>query len=161
MKIEPDGDELRVVWPLSEVETGELVLDFSGRGPLIRKMTARMGTRPASPILTHVDPAWYLTVGSRRLAAEKPPEQQWEVFFDNPHQRPHETHVSKLAIGKVRVTGKDKRAVIAIDGLAVGPFAGAAPGNGRSFAVGHIPWSPTQQSAVCLFGRPSSVKIAN
>jgi hypothetical protein len=47
------------------------------------------------------------------------------VFFDNPHRRPHETFGSKLEIAKARVSGKGKRATVAVDGLSIGPFAGS------------------------------------
>ena len=52
-------------------------------------------------------------------------DQRWEVFFDNPAQRPHEVFASKLTISKVRVAGRGSRATVAIDGLAIGPFSGA------------------------------------
>src|SRR5205807_3532452 len=77
------------------------------------------------PILTAVDPIWFVTVGERRAADEKAPDQQWEVFFDNPAKRPHETFTSKLDLKRARVTGSGKRATVSIDELTAGPFAGS------------------------------------
>ena len=111
-------------WPNADGRTAFLCLDISGHAPLIRDL----GVPEASgnqPTLRHVDPAWFLTVGERRLAPEKPPEQKWEVFFDNPHQRPHEVFASKLDLNQVRVTGKGSRATVSIDTLTIGPFAGS------------------------------------
>jgi hypothetical protein len=118
---------LRLAWPMGDGITGEATLDMNGTGPLIEKLATRRGGENAEPrvILSEVNPAWWLTVGSRQVPPDKPAEQQWEVFFDNPHQRPHEVFSSKLAITKAKVAGKGSRATVTIDGLAIGPFAGA------------------------------------
>ncbi|HEX5102600.1 MAG TPA: hypothetical protein VFV87_02235 [Pirellulaceae bacterium] len=115
---------LKIQWPITEVETGELTLDTSGNAPLIEKLVVRQNSVEAV-ILKDVDPVWFLTVGSREMPPGKPPEQKWEVFFDNPHRRPHEVFASKLAIAKAKVAGSGSRASVTIDGLAIGPFAGS------------------------------------
>ncbi len=125
VRVEAWNGNLNIAWPMAEGETGKATLDLSGERPLIRQLATRNGAGEAGTILTGVEPAWFLTVGERRPAAEKPPDQQWEVFFDNPHRRPHETFASKLAISKARVTGGGQRATVAIDGLTIGPFAGS------------------------------------
>ena len=107
---------------------GRAWLDPSGDRPVIRYLG--IIDRPRSEkldtsILADCDPVWFLTVGERRLAPEKPPEQKWEVFFDNPHQRPHEVFASKLDIKQVRVVGKGSRATVSIDTLTIGPFSGS------------------------------------
>ena len=114
VKVQHDGDAINVSWPAADGKSESLVLDISGSRPLIR----RLGP------LADVDPAWWLTVGERRLAPEKPPEQKWEVFFDNPHQRPHEVFASQLDLKQVRVTGQGSRATISLGTLTIGPFAG-------------------------------------
>lgn len=116
---------LIVNWPMGQGELGEVALDVSGMGPLIKQMVTRKGDDEAAAILGNVDPVWFLTVGERRLATDRPQEQHWGVFFDNPHQRPHETFASTLAVKKARVTGSGKRATVTVDGLTVGPFAGS------------------------------------
>lgn len=124
VKVEGWNGQLRIAWPMEGEERGVVTLDLSGMGPLVKSIATRIGDAEAAEILKDVDPQWWLTVGERRPAAEKPPEQKWEVFFDNPHLRPHETFASKLAITKARVTGSGKRATVAIEGLTIGPFAG-------------------------------------
>jgi hypothetical protein len=125
-------DELGVVWPTGDNATGLLSLDLLAGDsealriarPLIRELSIAQGEK-STPVLAAEDPIWLLTVGERRLAPEKPPEQKWEVFFDNPHQRPHEVHPSKLDIKQVRVTGKGSRATVSIDTLSIGPYSGS------------------------------------
>jgi hypothetical protein len=119
-----DHSHIHVAWPLAGDEKGACVLDLSGSHPLIQYVTVPRPLK-TKPTLYSVDPIWFLTVGERRLAPEKPPEQRWEVFFDNPHQRPHEVFTSKLDIKKVRVAGDSSRATISIDTLTIGPFAGS------------------------------------
>lgn len=116
---------LKVTWPNGNGESSELTLDMAGERPLIEQFAARKEGAEAAAILGGVDPVWFLTVGQRQGPADKPPEQRWEVFFDNPHQRPHETFTSKLAFKTAKVIGSGKRAAVVIDGLSVGPFAGA------------------------------------
>jgi hypothetical protein len=125
-------DELGVVWPAGDNATGLLSLDLLASDsetlrkirPLIRELSIAQGEK-STPVLAAEDPVWLLTVGERRLAPEKPPEQKWEVFFDNPHQRPHEVHPSKLDIKQVRVSGKGSRATVSIDTLSIGPYSGS------------------------------------
>jgi len=127
VRVEGWNGNLRVVWPISEGEEGEATLDLSGDKRLIQKLAVRKGEGEAAEILVGVDPAWFLTVGERKPPASRPPEttdDKWQVFFDNPHQRPHETFTSKLAITKATVTGKGQRATVSADGLTIGPFKG-------------------------------------
>src|SRR5262245_26254260 len=125
VRIEAWNGHMRVVWPTGNGETAEVTLDMSGEKPLIEKMAMRKEGGAEVAILGSVDPVWFLTVGERRAADERPPEQKWEVFFDNPHQRPHETFASKLMTKTGRVRGGGKRASVTIDELTVGPFAGS------------------------------------
>jgi hypothetical protein len=120
------GNAINVEWPM-DGGSGRVRLDVSGNGPLIdglRVLTGLVRELPP-PILSNFDPVWFLTVGERRLAPEKPPEQKWEVFFDNPHQRPHDVFASKLELKQVRVTGTGSRATVSIDTLTIGPFTGS------------------------------------
>lgn len=111
-------------WPTEGQEMAEVALDLNGDKPLIERFATRHGDESAT-IFGGVDPVWFLTIGSRQPPADKPPENKWEVFFDNPHRRPHETHTSKLEIKRARVIGSGKRATVVIDDLTVGPFAGS------------------------------------
>jgi hypothetical protein len=117
---------LRLAWPMGDGETGEVTLDLSGQRPLVESLATKKGAgSDAQTILGGVEPVWFLTVGERRATDEKAPDQRWEVFFDNPAKRPHETFTSKLTITSAKVAGSGKRAAVSIGGLTVGPFAGS------------------------------------
>jgi hypothetical protein len=106
-------------------ETGQVTLDLSGAGPLVEQFATRKEGQELRPILGSVDPALFLTIGTRQMPPGKPPEQKWQVFFDNPHRRPHRTEASQLKLGQVRVAGSGSRASVTIEGLTVGPFSGS------------------------------------
>jgi hypothetical protein len=125
VRVEGWNGNLRLAWPMEAGETGEVTLDLSGERPLIQKLATRREGSEAAAILTDVDPVLFLTVGERRATDEKAPGQEWEVFFDNPYKRPHETFPAKLAIKSARVTGSGKRATVSIGDLTAGPFAGS------------------------------------
>lgn len=125
VKIAREADRLTVTWPIAEGKSGEMVLDFSGSKPLIERIATRRGDEESATILSAVDPAVFLTVGSREMPAGKPPEQKWEVFFDNPHRRPHEVHASSLKPERVQIAGQGSRATISVQPLTIGPFRGA------------------------------------
>ena len=98
------GDRLVVEWPISNDDARYILLDVSGTKPLIEQIGTRRGN-DREPILSAVDPAYFLTVGTREMPPGKPPEQKWQVFFDNPHRRPHEVHASSLKVEHVRIAG--------------------------------------------------------
>jgi hypothetical protein len=125
VRVEGWNGHLRIAWPIADGEMGVVTLDLSGTRPLIESLAIRKDSAAAETILSSVDPVWFLTVGERRAADEKPPEQKWEVFFDNPVQRPHETFTSKLDFKCARVSGRGKRATVSIDELTVGSFTGS------------------------------------
>ena len=101
VRVEGWNGHLRLSWPLDAKELGnrgEITLDLNGTAPIIQRLATRSSRddEPSFTILRNVDPAWWFTVGSRQMPEGKPADQQWEVFFDNPHTRPHEVHASKL-----------------------------------------------------------------
>src|SRR5687768_159447 len=125
VKVKGYNGQLIVSWPAAENETAEVAIDLSSGGPIIKQMLVRHANGTIAEVLSGVDPVWFLTVGSRRLAEDRPPDQQWQVFFDNPHQRPHEVFTSQLNFTKAAVTGKGQRAILRIEKLTAGPFEGA------------------------------------
>ncbi len=119
------GDRLSVTWPIADGLTGNVVLDLSGTKPLIERIaTHHEGHEPAT-LVAAVDPAYFLTIGSRERNPGTPPDHKWQVFFDNPHRRPHQVHASSLKCERVRISGSGSRAVVAIEPLTIGPFSGA------------------------------------
>src|SRR5438132_1381581 len=69
--------------------------------------------------LRDVQPVTFLTVGGRDLS-----QQGWDVFFDNPPRRPHQTFPAVLAVKTVRVESQGRRSTVILDGLTAGPFRG-------------------------------------
>jgi hypothetical protein len=115
-----DDSRLRITWPITEGEHGLLVLQLNEKEPLIEELgIAPAADRPATPLLRNVNPVTFVTVGSRDLS-----QQGWNVFFDNPPRRPHETFRAVCERKKVRVQSQGRRSTIILDGLSAGPFRG-------------------------------------
>ena len=64
-------------------------------------------------------PVTFLTVGTRDLAA-----QGWNVFFDNPPRRPHQTFPAALDVKSAVVRSHGANTTVVLDGLTAGPFRG-------------------------------------
>jgi hypothetical protein len=126
VSIRHDSGRLEVVWPLGTGENGQLRLRLRSGEPLIESLglSAAQSDR-IEPLLRDLEPAFWLTVGSRVVPAGKPPDRPWHVFFDKPADRPHELHRSQLTKRAVRISSRDGRATVAIDGMIAGPFAGS------------------------------------
>lgn len=106
---------------MAENEFGVLALRFHAREPLIEELAIAVAADgPSVAILRGLNPVTYLTVGTRDLSA-----QGWNVFFDNPPRRPHQTYRATLDLKSVTVRSQGIRTAVAIDGLAVGPFGGS------------------------------------
>ncbi len=118
--VRQQGALLRVNWPIAAGEHGELLLDLRAGQPLIEQIgIAKAAGAEATPLLLKVKPVTLLTVGSRDLS-----KQGWNVFFDNPPRRPHETFLAVLATKKVAVRSQGRRTTVVFDGLSAGPFKG-------------------------------------
>jgi hypothetical protein len=114
-----EAGHLRLVWPMAKGEFGVLVLGLRPNEPLIDEMgIAGAAAETAVPLLRKVTPVTYLTVGVRDL------RQGWDVFFDNPPRRPHETFPAALDLKSVRVHSQGRRSTVVLDGLSAGPFRG-------------------------------------
>src|SRR5262249_33751797 len=88
--------------------------------PLITEMgIAKTADGEAAPLMKNLEPVTFLTVGVRDLS-----KQGWNVFFDNPPRRPHETFQAKLERKRARVESHGRRCTVIIDELAAGPFRG-------------------------------------
>ncbi len=118
--IRRDGTQLRVAWPMAEGEHGVLVLQLQAKQPLIEELgIAKTADGPAVALLRKVQPATQLTVGVRDLS-----RQGWNVFFDNPPRRPHETFPAVLEPKSVRVQSQGRHSTVICDGLSAGSFRG-------------------------------------
>jgi hypothetical protein len=118
--VRQDGTRLRITWPVAEGEHGVLVLQLGPKEPLIEELgLARAADGPSTPLLRRTDPVTLLTVGVRDLS-----KQGWNVFFDSPPLRPHETFLAVRDTKHVRVHSHGRRSTVVLDGLSAGPFHG-------------------------------------
>jgi hypothetical protein len=124
VRVERENDRLAVAWPIAKDELGYLSLNLTSGEPLIKELGVAVDNGPP-PLIENADPAVFVTVGSREVPPGKPSEQAWQVFFDNPHRRPHKTYASSLDKQRVRVTSHHERAVVSVEKLTAGPFSGA------------------------------------
>lgn len=118
--IRHEGSQLNIRWPLAENEYGAMKLDLRPDQPLIAELgIAKTADGAVMPIVRNAQPVTLLTVGVRNLEP-----QGWNVFFDNPPKRPHETFLARLDKQKVRVQSLGRRSTVIIESLTAGPFHG-------------------------------------
>lgn len=118
-----EGTELRLTWPISTAERGEMVFNLEAGKPLIERFAVGVtdAAKPAQPLLQRVDPVTLITIGERDM---KNPAA-WVAFFDNPPTRPYKIVAATLTKKTVRVTSVGARAVVRIGDVAAGSFRGA------------------------------------
>ncbi len=124
--IRHEGDRLNVAWPLADDRFGRLVIDLDPGKPLFESLGTSEGIdTPGAVILSRVDPRLVLTVGTRSAPSGRPPEMSiWNVFFDSPATRPHQSYPSILDLRNVKVASQGRRASITVGDLTIGPFSG-------------------------------------
>jgi hypothetical protein len=117
---------LRAEWPMESGERGGITLDLRPGRPLIESFRIKAaGKSEWEPLLEGVEPVIFVTLGTRTAPPGRPPGMSpWNVFFDKPASRPHQTFLSRLEIKRARVHALGGRAVIALSGLKVGSFEG-------------------------------------
>lgn len=113
--VKTTSTSIDVVWPINDATRGHIVFALDAQKPLIASMSVNDG----KPILTDVDPAAVVTVGTRDL---KP--AGWTIFFDNPRKRPFEIFSMKLSRSATRVATESGRTSVIFDGASAGPFSG-------------------------------------
>ncbi len=106
---------LRIAWPVSAAEDGELAFNLEPNRPLFERIAVAGRT-----LLQGVSPVTLLTIGERDLRNPA----GWVAFFDNPPQRAYRTVAAVLTKKTVRVTSVGSRTVIRIGDVAAGTFSG-------------------------------------
>lgn len=124
IRVEQHPGTLSVQWPLDDRVSGQLDLNITGKGRLIESVRVTDDKSDSTPILTDVDLVVEMTVGTRVAPPGQPPGH-WQVFFDNPHRRPHSVVGAKVHVERVRVTSHGKRITVAMDAIEADPFRGA------------------------------------
>ena len=120
------GDQITLAWPAAPGETGRLLLDLQDGRPLFRWEQPDPTRGTTNSPLVGYDPAAWVVVGSRVNPPPTPPGMSvFNVFFDSPAQRPHQTYRTAWAGPRVaRVLAEGPRAAVAIGPIAAGPFRG-------------------------------------
>lgn len=116
-------DALQISWPASKTSRGGMILDLRPDQPLIRALSLAEGNQPAKTITTQLDPVTTLTIGERD---KKKHDEAFRgmVFFENPRQKPYETHTVTLTKTKARVFNTGQRVTVCIGDVAAGSFRG-------------------------------------
>ncbi len=127
VEIKLEGSRLSIDWPISEETTekgerGRLVLDLRPGQPLFDEISLVpwRANPPGKPVrlLAGVDPVTFITVGTRVAPANRPAGMSvFNVFFDTPADRPHETFRTVLNVDRARVESHGRHARITIGSL--------------------------------------------
>lgn len=124
---DPAAQSLAVDWPTGPGgDAGHLTFDLRAGRPLISRIELTRGQTPGRvTVARDADPIYRITVGTRENPPDRPPTMSlFNVFFDSPAKRPHETHTAVVKPTTARVVGKNGRVTVAFDGLTAGPFSG-------------------------------------
>ncbi|MEX2568864.1 MAG: hypothetical protein WD431_23175, partial [Cyclobacteriaceae bacterium] len=113
------GDMLEVTWPISELETGKLLISLEAVKPLLQSI--QVGREGAyTEIASDLDPVFVLTEGKRDLTKAS----GWNIFFDRTAYLPYTQHVVKLKKTKAGVTSQGSRTKITLSEITADHFSG-------------------------------------
>src|SRR5262245_58493629 len=114
---------LEVSWPTSKNTKAQMVFDLRNGQPLIESIKLKVKDESAKVLATRLEPVTTLTIGERD---KKKFEEAFQgmVFFENPRQKPYETHLVTLTKEKVRVSSNNSRVTISIGHVSAGSFSG-------------------------------------
>src|SRR5206468_172210 len=120
--VRTNAELLEVAWPMERGEAGRMQLSLRPGESLIQMLGCASSTSAQpKPVLTNLQPVFFMTVGTRVAPPGRPPEMsKWNTFFDNPSKRPHQNFASKLDLKRVLVTSEGRRATVTIGDLAIG-----------------------------------------
>jgi hypothetical protein len=124
--VKHEDGRITVSWPMDKGEHGRMVLDLREGMPLIASLgIASSPTGDAVAIVENVEPATFITVGTRNSPPGRPPEMSlFNVFFDTPASRPHQAYRAQFDLRGVRVSSTGRRVMIALGDLFTQPFQG-------------------------------------
>ena len=123
--IEAQQDAIEIRWPTGGGQYGYVKLDLRPQQPLVETIgLQRHPGGDVAEILERMQPAIFLTEGTRGVPPGKPADQTWQVFFDNPGSRPHQTHLAKLSLEEVHIDQQTRRAAVTLSKVSAGSFTG-------------------------------------
>ena len=117
---------LDIAWPMTDGEFGRMTLALRTGEPLIQTLGYSKSPEDlAQPVLTNLQPVFFMTVGTRAAPPGRPPTMsKWNVFFDRPFKRPHQSFASALELKRVAVSSEGRRASVTMGELNIGKFRG-------------------------------------
>ncbi len=118
-----DANTLQVNWPAANNARGEMLIDLRPDQPLIQSLGLAVNGQPTKIIASKLDPVTTLTIGERD---QKKHDEAFRgmVFFENPRQKPYETHAVTLTKSKTRVFNTGHRVTVCIGDVTAGSFSG-------------------------------------
>ncbi len=127
IRVSHEENLVSAVWPLDEDagRFGRLVLSLREGDALVQYLGLDDETGGKTPILEGVDPVVFVTVGTRQVPGGRPPGMsEFNVFFDSPEKRPHETFAGQFERKRASVRSHGRMATISVGDLKAGPFEG-------------------------------------
>ncbi|WP_162343030.1 CehA/McbA family metallohydrolase domain-containing protein [Cyclobacterium salsum] len=110
---------LEVTWPISEVETGKLLIALENENALLESI--QVGKEGEfTEIARSLDPVFILTEGKRDLTKGS----GWNIFFDKTAYLPHTPHVVNIQRKDAKVTTEGSRTKISITEAQAAHFSG-------------------------------------
>ena len=128
-----NGDKLTLQWSCDTAATdlnsasdlAFITFDLASGHRLIDSIGRKKRGESAKVVAGELDPALFVTVGTRESPADRPADMSvFNVFFDSPAKRPHESFVGKLDLKRVSVASVGFRTTVTIGDLTAGPFRG-------------------------------------
>ncbi len=128
-RVRREADRATLEWACAPGESGRLTIDLRPEHPLFERLAIGAdspgGTRTWKVLAAEVEPTTFVVVGSRENPPPTPPGMSvFNVFFDSPAKRPHQSYLATLDRANFRVVGEGTRASVAIGPLTAGPFRG-------------------------------------
>jgi len=117
--VQAKSDSIEVTWDAG-VTKARLVFDLRSERPIIRSIGINGGEQV---LASGLEPVTALTIGNRDLRKVQEGFRRM-VFFDNPRQRPFETHVVRLTKNRARVVSNQQRVTVYIGDIEAGSFKG-------------------------------------
>ena len=116
IKVAHAGDALTVDWQGADKVDYQLVLDISGKNPLMKSISyahpyAENGASSFTILAQNIQPDFPVTIGSRgKSRGNSLSKKEWPyIFFDTPNKRPSKSFSSRIDLKSVNVSSEGSR----------------------------------------------------
>ncbi len=123
IKVKHAGESLTVKWQAADKIDYQLVLDISGKNPLMQSIAyAQSGASSFTVLAQNIQPDFPVTIGSRGKSRGL---TEWPyIFFDTPNERPSKSFPSRLDLKSVKVSSEGGRVKLVFSTFSSGSFSG-------------------------------------